>query len=720
MNGLRRQIRAITRGGVFLRSNLVLPAGILCVSLLVASARGQTVFEDMPRLAGNPAGGKAAAEPSSLDKLLDMADKDVSQLSQVRVAGTTGSASLDMPVSSVSRQDSTVGRSPAAVFVITNEMIRRSGAKEIPELLRMVPGVDVARIDSNKWAVTVRGFNGRFANKLLVRIDGRDVYTPLFAGTFWDVQDVLLEDVERIEVIRGPGATVWGANAVNGVINIITRNAKNTQGVYLESGGGTYERGFTSARYGGQSGDDLSYRVYGKWFDRGDGFLPAGEPNDAWNQSRGGFRMDWSASAADTVTFQGDYYNGYCGDRFVTPQFTTFPYYSMNRDNTHVTGDNAVLNWKRVLDEDSDWTAKIYYDNTKRHFIPYSFNEDRDTLDIDFQYRFPVADRHELITGCEYRNTQDRIAGNPPIFFLTPSSQSIQLFSGFVQDEITLSEDQWYFTVGSKFEHNTYTGFEYQPTARLLWTPDKKHSLWGAVSRAVRTPSRGEEGCQLIQPPIGYTPKPIFPVIMGNTGLVSEELMAYEMGMRSQATEAFSWDLAVFYNKYSKLIAPVPVGWDEQTGAIFIPTLLMNEMRGDTYGFELAATYKINENWRLQPAYTLLVMNLRPVPGTPVAENYNGESPRNQFYIQSSWDLGRDWELDVTGRYVDSLASSGVPSYVVADARLAWRANKNLELSVVGRNLFNGNFAEYGNDYLIGTLRTEVQPEVYGQVVWRR
>ena len=299
------------------RGNRVCILGGLLASLLisVSLAQGETAPEaPLPR-SDETTPSNASAEPGSLDKLLDMADKDVGQLSEVRVAGATGSASLDMPVSSVSRQESTVGKSPTAVFVITNDMIRRSGAKEIPEVLRMVPGVDVAKIDSNKWAVSIRGFNGRFANKLLVRIDGRDVYTPLFAGTFWDVQDVLLEDVERIEVIRGPGATVWGANAVNGVINIMTKTAKDTKGAYVEAGGGNYEKGFASARYGGQIGDDLSYRLYGKWFDRAPGYSPGGETFDAWNQGRGGFRMDWNVSPDDAMTFQGDYYNGYSGDQ---------------------------------------------------------------------------------------------------------------------------------------------------------------------------------------------------------------------------------------------------------------------------------------------------------------------------------------------------------------------------------------------------------------------
>jgi iron complex outermembrane recepter protein len=416
--------------------------GVFLVSVAAAVAHAQVPSESaMP--SNQEAADPAAAKPASLDKLLDMADKDVSQLSQVKV-GATGSPSLDTPVSTVARQESTVGHSAAAIFVITNEMIRRSGAKEIPEVLRMAPGVEVAQIEADKWAVSIRGFNGLYANKLLVRIDGRDVYTPLFAGTFWDVQDVLLEDVDRIEVIRGPGASIWGANAVDGVINIITKNSKETQGVYAETGGGTFERQFTSARYGGRLGEDATYRLYGKWFDRGPDFDPNGPANDAWNQGRGGFRMDWNASSDDAVTFQGDYYNVYSGEQGFFPAPAP-PYTTPYTDIAHVSGENAIVCWKRTIDEKSDWTTKVYYDRTERHWPASEFAEDRNTVDFDLQYRFPAGERQEMICGLEYRNTSDSIFSDPPIFGYVPAQRSDDLYSCFAQDEITLSEDRWFF-----------------------------------------------------------------------------------------------------------------------------------------------------------------------------------------------------------------------------------------------------------------------------------
>jgi iron complex outermembrane recepter protein len=702
-------------------------AGALLLSLVIASAKAQTADSASP--GGNPPANKGAAGTERLDQLLNMADKNVSQLSDVRVAGpgATGSPSLDMPVSSVSRENSTVGRSPAAVFVITNEMIRRSGAKEIPEVLRMVPGMEVAKIDSNKWAVSCRGFNGRFANSLLVRIDGRDVYDPLFAGTFWDVQDLILEDIERIEVIRGPGASVWGANAVNGVINIITKNAKDTQGAYVETVAGTFERGITSARYGGQFNENLNYRFYGKWFDRAPGYSPTDDAYDAWNQGRCGMRTDWTPSHDDFITFQGDYYNGYSGEHDVLAQFAP-PYYRFANQNVHVSGDNVLMNWKHVYDEQTDWDAKVYYDQTQRHWQMATV--DRNIFDFDFQQRFPIGERHDVVCGIEYRNSQSFIA-NSPTLAMEPTQKTDYLGSCFVQDQITLSEDRWFLTAGSKFEKNNYTGFEYEPTIRLLFTPGKKYSLWCAVSRAIRMPSQGEEPCMALAPAAGMAPPlpplqpgpdvPMFPQILGNNNLLSEELMAYEAGIRGQPTEAFSWDFAVFNNNYDRLIYPVLATPHGGPGpADYQPMVLTNCATGNTYGFELATTYQVTETWKLQSAYTFLVMNIQAIQGAVGAEDTPDNNPRNQIYLQSSWDLGNNWQLDVIGRYCDNLPEMQVHSYFVADVKLDWRPKKNFEFAIVGRNLCNGHFYEFGNDPFMGTVATEVQPEVYGQIVWRR
>jgi iron complex outermembrane receptor protein len=688
----------------------------LLVAVVAATGRAQ----DAPGIsqpAADPSAAGSPAPPPSLDKLLDMAEKDMGQLSQVQVRGT-GSPSLDMPVSSVSRQESTVGQSPAAVFVITNEMIRRSGARTIPEVLRMAPGVEVAQIDSNKWSVSIRGFSGRFTYDLLVMVDGRIVYDPLFNGVFWDVQDVLLEDVERIEVVRGPGDTIWGTNAVGGVINIITKSAKDTQGVYFEGGAGTHEQGFTSARYGGKIGDDLSYRVYGKWFDVNDYYSPDFPATDAWQQVHGGLRVDWRASERDSITFQGDYYNGYDGDEAKFPSFITPDFTVLEHDSVHVSGDDVLLNWRRTLGDRSDWTAKVYYDQTQREWPTYGFGEEQNTFDFDFQYRFPLGERNEMICGTEYRNVMDNTQGNDTIA-MVPAETTINYYSCFVQDQFTVKEDLCFLTVGSKFERDDFTGFEWEPSIRLLLTPSKQYSVWGAVSRAVRMPCIGEEDAQILSLPI-YPKLPVFPLILGNHDMLSEESIAYEAGVRGQTTDKLSWDMAVFLNDYDRLTGLLPDGKETGPGGvIIIPMLTSNVARGDTYGFELGSNYKVAEAWQVRAAYSFLVMDLQALPGSVDPRELEGGSPRNQLYLHSTFDLGRHWELDLIGRYVDTLPVYGVSKYIVGDVRLAWRPNKNLELSVVGRNLGNGKFYEFGNDQILGALATEVVPEVYGQVVWR-
>jgi iron complex outermembrane receptor protein len=654
--------------------------------------------------AADPPDDGKSVDAGDLDKLLDLADKDVSQLSNVRV----GAPALQTEVTTVSRQTSTIGRSPAAVFVITNEMIRRSGARCIPEVLRMAPGVQVAHIDANMWAISIRGFNGRFANKLLVQIDGRSVYTPLYGGVFWDVQDVLLEDVERIEVIRGPGATVWGANAVNGVINIITKSACETGGQFVEGGAGTEERGFVSARHGGSLGKDGAYRVYAKWFDRDKAFSPGGTIDDAWYQTRAGFRTDMNPSCCDLWTVQGDYYNGAVGAFNIFADPVT--QYRPVQGGEDVTGGNILTRWTHTIDDESDWALQLYFDRTERRF---NYNpaflafEDRNTFDVDFQHRFPIADRHALIWGLGYRNTADETGFTPWIASMTPPGRTIDLFSYFAQDEITLEEDLWYLTMGAKFHHSDFTSFEYQPTARLLWTPSERHSIWASVSRAVRLPTRGDDDATYTFPPSPLLPG-VFPQVRGSRTLESEDLLAYEAGIRVQPTDKFWWDLAVFFNDYTDLIGYRYGALEPIPPPPILPMYLTNNSSAQTYGYELAAHYDMTDRWSLHGSYSFL----RTVDLSEV-------DPRNQVYLQSSWDVGCHWQLDCIWRYVDTLPAAGVGSYNVMDIRLAWLPTKNVELAVVGRNLLDAHHKEFRSDQILGTQFTEVEREVYGMATLR-
>jgi iron complex outermembrane recepter protein len=636
----------------------------------------------------------------------DVLDMDLEQLSRADVVVPA----LDTVVSTVSRQESTVGRSPAAVYVITPEMIRRSGALTIPDLLRMVPGVQVAQIDANRWAISIRGFNGRYSDKLLVQIDGRDVYSRVFSGVFWDAEDVVLQDVERIEVIRGPGATVWGSNAVNGVINIITKSAKDTQGLLVVGGSGSEQRGFSTLRYGGQVGDDLYWRAYGKQFERDEGYYPDGAHDD-WRQGRGGFRSDWYPSDQDTFTLQGDFYDGDSGNSDIA-SFDTPPYSRVLNYDTNIFGQNYLGRWTHVIDDESDWVLQTYFDHVGRHG-QIVLNDEQRTYDLDFQYRFPLGPCNSVICGAEYQRTNGNFVGTFDIS-MTPQVRKADLYSCFVQDEMTLVEDQWYLIAGSKFEQNSFSGFEYQPCIRLLNTPTERESLWAAISRAVRTPNRIDQNSVIntLASPFG----PTFVQISGDYGVVSEDLLAYELGYRAQPTDDFSWDLALFYNNYKNLIGTASTGapfFDPGLNATIIPLEFANTFSADTYGAELSSTYQINPDWQLSGSYTLLYMDVH----AGADDITQGSSPNNQVYIESSWNLDNDMEFDVIGRYVDNLPALNVPSYLTMDVRIAWRPYKNFEWSVVGRNLLDSPHQEFA-DPVGGAISTEVQSEVYTMLTW--
>lgn len=658
-------------------------------------------------------------ELDELDDLLNIADKDVSQLSQVPVARQAAPSAAEFPnspslrteVSTVSRKRSTVGRSPAAVYVISNEMIRRSGARNIPDLLRTAPGVQVARIDANKWAISIRGSNGRFANKLLVQIDGRTIYNPLFAGTFWDVQDILFEDVERIEIVRGPGATVWGANAVNGVINIISKKAKDSQGLYASGGGGTEERGFVNMRYGGKITPDLYYRVYGKYFDRERAFLPAGAAADDWNSTRTGFRTDWTPTERDLVTFQGDYYQGSMGELSIRP--TNAPAFrQVVPTRGHTEGGNALLRWSREIDENTGWSVQSFYDQSTRSASYYDVM--RETFDLDFQQRFQLGDFQSIVWGGAYRNNHDEIANQPLGLGFQPSERADDLFSYFVQDEITLLDDVW-LTLGSKFSHNDYTGFEYQPNVRLLWAPDERHSIWGSVSRAIRSPSRAADDLRLLSAAAPGVPFGVTAAFLGNRDVLSEELLAFELGVRGQPDDWISWDLATFYHDYENLIGVtqgIPF-LDPTIPGVVLPFVFSQTDDAQAYGAEFSVSLLMTDDWRVHANYSFLRLDFSPNPSN------EGASPRNQIYIQSSWDLTDTLEFDAGWRYVDQLPTQQVAAYNALDLRLAWLPSNNFEVAVVARNLLDQQHFEFGSDPFLGTIATEIEREMYVMVTIR-
>jgi iron complex outermembrane recepter protein len=635
---------------------------------------------------------------------------------------------MNLQVTSVSKRMQKVADAAAAIFVITQEDIRRLGATSIPEALRLVPGLEVARIDQNKWAIGSRGFNGRFDNKLLVLIDGRSVYTPLFSGVYWNVQDVMLEDVDRIEVIRGPGATLWGANAVDGVINVITKKAKATQSAVVTAGAGTEERAAGGVRYGGKLGNNTYYRAYTKYFDWGPSAYPSGmTAHDGWDALRGGFRADWTPAGANSLTLQGDIYRSRF-DETLTVASLSAPYSNTFPNDGKYSGGNILGRWNHTS-ERSSMSLQMYYDNTTitDHSL---FGDHQNILDLDFQHGFHVGDSQQFVWGLGYRSIRDKNDASFTVS-LQPNQVTLNQFSTFLQDEISLVDNRLQITLGSKFERNEFTGFEVEPNARLLWNLTPNQSVWTAVSRAVRTPALTEEGLRLnsavIPPgaPSNPTPFPAVIAVFGshrfNSQFNSEDLLAYELGYRVQATSNLSLDIATFYNNYSNLRtaepgAPFVEGSPAPTD-IVIPFVAGNKMSGGTYGVELFADWKVVPKWRLVGSYSYLQMNIHKNLDSqdPTPDNPNGSSPRHQWYLRSSLDLPKHFDQDTTLRFVDHLPGLNVPSYYSLDAHLGWRPVTRLELSIGGQNLLNNWHFEFMPDF-VTTSPTVVKRSIFGSI----
>ena len=634
------------------------------------------------------AGEPAAAQTNQTDQIDDLS---ASSASSAQLKKLSLEQLLNLEVTSVSRRPEPWFTSPAAIQVVTGEDIHRSAATSIPEALRLAPNLEVAQIDSRNWAISARGFNNTLANKLLVMMDGRTLYTPLFAGVFWDVQDTMLEDIDRIEVVSGPGGTLWGANAVNGVINIITKSAQDTQGALVTAGGGTLLRDFVSVRYGDKIGEDLYFRVYGKYFDRNDTVLPDGsDGTNAWNMAQGGFRMDWLPKNGDTVTLQGDFYGG----TFEQPA----------PGDTTANGQNVLARWTRPLGEGSALTVQTYWDRTWRN-ITGSFAEQLNTFDIDFQHQFMLGNRNSIIWGGGYRLMPDEIENTSPSGFeFLPPDRNLQLFSGFIQDEIAIVPERLNFTIGTKLEHNDYSGFEVQPSVRLAWTPDSRQTIWGAISRAVRSPSRVDRDLYLPGTNGNF-------IVAGGEDFDSEKVIAYELGYRIRPIDRVTLSLAGFYNNYTAIRS---LSTNSMSNNAFE---FGNDNLAQEWGLEFSFSYQATDWWRLRGGYTFLDNDVTIEPGGSDLNKgrAEGDDPKNQFLIQSIMDLPYHIELDCILRYVDALPDPHVPAYTTADVRLAWHPKPGFEVSIVGQNLFDNQHPEFGAP----ATRQEIQRSVYGKITWR-
>ena len=619
----------------------------------------------------------------------------------------------NIKVTSVSKKETSLEDAPAAVTVITQEDIRRLGITSLPEALRWAPGMDVGRIDSHTWAISARGFESHFANKLLVMIDGRTIYESSFGGVHWDIQDVAMEDLDRIEIVRGPGATLWGANAVNGVINIITRSAKETQGTLISTSVGTEDQPSTTLRYGGQLASNLYYRAYVKYFDR-DGLVDSTgkDAMDDWSAVRGGFRLDWEPATDNLLTLQSDYY--YTEPRYNISQVSLSPPSTTNLNlQSYNSGGNVLGRWTRNFSDASQISLQAFYTHSEYEI---AHNPERaDTFDVEMQDRFGLGTWNDILWGAGYRLIKDDLAPGPNLIW-TPRRRNMQLFTGFVQDDITVVPDRLHLSLGSKFEHNDFTGFEVQPSGRLLWTPTERQALWASVSRAVRTPDRFSDGARLDV--AAFQPGPHAPVfdvaLLGNRHLQSEQLIAYEVGYRFEPSKRLSFDLAGFYNQYHQLIefvsgaprfelAPPPPH-------LLLPQNAANVLSGDSLGAEVTAQVQVTERWRLAADYSWI--DFRALDNSS-----QSGSPEQQARLRSYLDL--PWHLEFNGAvsYVDGIPNLHVPSYVRLDLGVVWRPSKTVELGLWGQNLIEDRHLEFPSD--ISSRHAEVPRSVLAKITLR-
>ncbi len=626
-------------------------------------------------------------------------------------------------VTSVTKEPAEVWKTPAAVYVITQQAIERSGATNIPEALRLAPGVEVARIDSHTWSIGIRGFGSNLTRNVLVLIDGRSVYSPLLAGTYWEVQNVPLIDIDRIEVIRGPGGTIWGPNAVDGVIDIITKSSKDTQGESLQVGGGNVDQGDSTAQYGASNGKGLTYRVYGMGFDRGSEYDPDGDNYDEWRNIQGGFRMDYDRSARDTYTLQGDMYDEGAGYRASSINYTP-PYSVILQSTAPLSGGNILGRWHHVQAPGKDIQVEAYYDRTNRR--EPDFVDFRNTFVVDFLDRFRLPANQQISWGAGILASAGRNPQVVPGLYFTPASRVDQLYSGFFQDEIVLMPGTLSLSVGTKLLKTNYTGLQLEPSVRLLWNPTSTQALWAAFTHAVRTPSDAERAFNLTGF-VGVQPDgtPEFARFIANPNFHSEELNGWELGYRRMLGKNLYFDLASFYNHYGNLFSEDITGlpYLEDTPSpphLLLPAEFGNGLVGTTKGFELAPDWNPLPFWRLSVAYSYLDMvierakNSMDVGSAPIIE---GSSPRNQITAQSDFNITSAIDLNLTYRFVSALPALVIDSYSTSDARLGWWVEPYLQLSVSGRNLFQPSHYEYEND---PGPNVAIKRSVFFQIYWRR
>ena len=627
----------------------------------------------------------------------------------------------NIEVTTVAKEPEVLWKTPAAIFVITQQDIQRSGATTIPQTLRLAPGVEVAQINGDQWAIGIRGFGSRLSRSVLVLIDGRIVYSPLTAGVYWEVQDYLIEDIDRIEVIRGPGGTIWGPNAVNGVINIITKSSKDTLGGLASGGAGNVEQGFAGARYGGTVGKDLTYRVYGKGFGRSPQYHPQAPDYDGWRGGQAGFRMDWSAGGRDSYTISGDGYYQSFGENVTDSSYNPPANYTFF-GQAPLSGGNILGHWRRKLGDKKDLQVDAYYDQTSRHEL--NFGDVRNTFNVDAQYRFPLR-RQEITTGlglyASHGSEEQVLTGlefRPPV-------RTDQIYSAFLQDEIALVPNRLSLYAGSKFLKTNYTGLLLEPSVRLLYTPTATQTLWAAFTQAVRTPADVERDFYLASF-IGPGPGglPFFARFNANPNFHSERLNGYEAGYRRLLAAKIYLDIATFYNQYRNLLSeditgPIFLETDPAPPHLLLPAAFGNGLKATTSGGEIAGEYRPKDFWRLRGSYSLLELHVEKTPNSQdigSAPGIQGSSPRHEVLLQTGFDLPKSVTADFQVRYISRLPALNVPAYWTGDTSLGYNLSKQLRLTAVGQNLFQPRHYEFVSD---PSGPVGIERSLFGKMTWR-
>jgi len=642
----------------------------------------------------------------------------------VDLSGASLEDLMNIQVTSVSRKEQTLSKTAAAVYVIDSEAIRRSGATNIPDMLRLAPGLDVAQVDANTWAVSIRGFNDRYADKVLVLIDGRTVYSPTNSGVYWDELDVPSEDIDRIEITRGPGGTVWGANAVNGVINIITKSADATRGAAVSAGGGSQGKAEALAQYGGSAGQTGDYRVFGNYSNQGN--LTASDSHsaaaDGWHMMHGGFRSGWNLSPVDSLTVQGDLINTSEGQSVNLVFANQLPLERTFNDAIVTNSGNILARWTHKQVNGSATTLQVYFDRTDRREM--GFDEALDTVDVDLQHHMRIGTRNDVVWGAGYRVTIDHDLPGYDLTFV-PLSRTNNLFSTFIQDEIALGNSVS-LTAGSRFEHNAYTGFVFEPSVKLLWQATQRQTVWISAARAVTQQSRVEANLQadLYEFPIPGGGFGVGQVTGSPDNTTPERMYDVEGGYRAQMSSRFSLDAAVFSSYYDGLSNLIPgtsfFSVDEGPPHVIVPLVFENVTQARTYGSEVFGTWTVNTRWKLSPSVSAIHLETSNADGGTSISTALDSTPQFQAQVRSSVNLTRRVDWDVIGWHIGHLRDGGygaVPAYNRLDTRIGWRIRESLELSLVGQNLLTPLHAEFHNSYEVE--RTLIERSVFGKITWK-